>query len=91
MKVLKRDGSLEEFDKEKLKASIMAAAKDAGIDGSQFAENIASLVAQNFSDKDQVAFSEIRDAAIQELGKVAPAAVEAWKNHEKEVKNLLVS
>ncbi|KKS06612.1 MAG: hypothetical protein A2418_00965 [Candidatus Brennerbacteria bacterium RIFOXYC1_FULL_41_11] len=89
MKVLKRDGSQEEFDVEKLKISIVAAAKDAEVDSSQFAESVAQTVAQGFSGKDQIGFSEIRDAVLVELAKVAPTAVEAWKNHEKGVKGLL--
>ncbi len=89
MQVLKRDGSREEFDVEKLKASVVAAAQDAGVDSGQFASSVAEAVAQSFSGRDQVSFSDIRDAVFVELNKVAPAVVEAWKNHEKEVKGLL--
>ena len=89
MKVLKKDGSLEEFSSEKLKASIVAAAQDATIDSSLFADNVTQAVLQSFSGKTQVSSLEVRDAVFVELGKVAPAAVEAWKNHEKEVKGLI--
>ena len=89
MQVLKRDGSQEEFDVEKLKTSIAAACKDAGVDSSEFASNVTEAVVQSFSGKDQVSFTEIREQVFVKLGKVAPAAVEAWKNHEKESKGLL--
>ncbi len=89
MQVLKRDGSKEEFDVEKLKASIAAACNDAGVDSNEFASSVTEAVVQSFSGKDQVSFTEIREQVFVELGKVAPAAVEAWKNHEKEVKGLL--
>ncbi len=89
MQVLKRDSSQEEFDVEKLKASIVAACKDAGVDSSEFASSVTEAVVQSFSGKDKVSFTEIREQVFVELGKVAPAAVEAWKKHEKESKGLL--
>jgi transcriptional regulator NrdR family protein len=89
--VLKRDGSLQPFDQEKIKKSIQAAAREAGLkegDLIKLAEEVSSVVSPVLTAREQVSFSEIKQAIFSELEKLNPTVIEAWKKHEKEIKGL---
>lgn len=89
--VAKRDGSVQPFDVEKMKNSVRAAARDAGLEEeriNEIVEQVVAAVLPEFENQEQVSFSDIRRAVLSQLGSIAPEAVEAWKKHEREVKAL---
>ncbi len=89
--VIKRDGSLQPFDENKLKNSIRTAAQDAAFVPERVEEltnQISAVVMQKAGSKDQVSSQELREAILMELDKVEPAVAAAWRRHETEGKGL---
>lgn len=85
--VIKRDGSEESFDEDKVKNSIMAALEDARVSQSRktaLTKEISGKVIDFFASQDQVATDEIRERILDELDEKEPKAAEAWRNYEKE-------
>jgi transcriptional regulator NrdR family protein len=76
MLVVKKDGSMEEFDKEKIRRSCL----NAGV-APDVAENItneiANLVYENMTTE------EIRVLILSRLRKADPACVQKWMDYEK--------
>ena len=83
--VIKKDGSQEPFNPEKIKNSIKAASKDAGLDEAkqnELAETISQKVIEAMEDKDVVTVLEIKEKVLKELDLIAPSASTAWRNFE---------
>lgn len=70
MKVVKRDGRIEDYDYEKIKVAVKGAADEVGVD--------APVLRLSFKDKEQVTVDEIHDAVEQHLMKAAPAVAKAY-------------
>jgi len=79
MQVVKRDGSLQEFDQEKI-ARVVAAA---GLSPDQ-SQTLAGMVARrvNESGKSQISTLEIRDNVVEELHKVNPSTANLFVWYE---------
>ncbi|MEW5805556.1 MAG: ATP cone domain-containing protein [Patescibacteria group bacterium] len=91
--VLKRDSSLQPFDPEKIKRSVQAAGREAGIEEAALAEladKVSVSAINTLAEKEQVSYSEIRQAVFAELENFDPRVIQAWKNHEQKVKGLTV-
>lgn len=85
--VIKKDGSKQPFDPEKIKNSIRGAAKRTELPEerqNEVAEQVATAVIQLADAKEEIATSEIRENILSELDKVEPTVSEAWKKHEEE-------
>ena len=83
--VIKKSGSQEPFSEEKIKNSIKAACKDAGLDEAkqnELAESITQKILEMIKDKDTVTALEIREKVLGELDIMAPSAAAAWRNYE---------
>jgi transcriptional regulator NrdR family protein len=82
--VVKKDGSVQPFDVEKMKGAIRGASTGAGLDAAA-AEDIVTKVAEPvlaaLASKDQVASSEIKDLIFAELQKINPGVIDAWNKH----------
>ncbi|MBI3396871.1 hypothetical protein HY045_00180 [Candidatus Woesebacteria bacterium] len=81
LKVQKNDGTIEDFDKEKLVKSIVAA----GVPINQ-AQGLAGQVeswASGASTEGVIASAEIRTKVIELLGAANASAVEAYQNFKK--------
>lgn len=87
MLVIKKDGRKELFDFEKLKKSIAAAARDAGLTSEKISElvtEVSALVFQLISKYEEVQSAEIREKVLGELNRVEPSVVKAWKKYEED-------
>ena len=87
--VIKKDGSKQPFDEGKLRKAIEMAAQDAQLSPERAVEVVDVVmpaVLEIAGAKEEIATSELRDAALAELDKVEPAAAEAWRKHN-EAKN----
>ena len=84
--VIKRDGSKQSFDEEKIRRSIEVAAQEAGLAQERVAELVdqVSRVAIEFSSgKEEIATSEIKETILSELDRVEPSVSEAWRKHDQ--------
>ncbi len=87
--VVKKDGTKEPFDAEKIKSSIAGAALRTDLSEErrqEVVEQVASSVIQMAEEKEEVATSEIGENIVSELDKVEPAVSESWKKYNEEKK-----
>jgi len=87
--VIKKDGSKEPFDVEKIKRAIRLAGQQAGLDGikqNEVAEKIAAKIVEILKDKEEVTAIEIRDKILGELDIYAPSVSAAWRDYESHKK-----
>lgn len=83
--VIKRDGSKEPFDAEKMKRAIASAAHNANfpLDKSEdLINDLTVKVLDGFQGKDEVTSVEIRDFILTLLDSIAPTVSMAWRNHD---------
>ncbi|OIO51007.1 MAG: hypothetical protein COV41_01585 [Candidatus Brennerbacteria bacterium CG11_big_fil_rev_8_21_14_0_20_43_10] len=82
--VVKKDGSIQPFNAEKIKAAIRGASTEAGLDAAA-AETIVIKVSESvlaaLATKDQIKSSEIKDLIFAELQKINPAIIDAWNKY----------
>lgn len=85
--VIKKDGSKQPFDPEKIKNSIKGAAARTELSEerqNEVVEQVAAAVIQLAESKEEIATSEIKENILSELDKVEPTVSTAWKKHEEE-------
>ena len=85
--VIKKDGTKEPFDAEKIEASIKGAALDAGISEEQInkvVEQVLGVVTELAEGKEEIATEEIKEKILSELDTLEPSVSEAWRKHEQE-------
>ena len=83
---IKRDGTKEPFDAEKIKASITGAASDAGLPEertNEVTEQVLGAVMQMAEEKEEIPTSEIKEKILSELDVLEPSVSKAWKEHEQ--------
>ena len=84
MKVVKRNGSLADFDKNKIYNAIMKAMKNgSGIVKPNIAKKIADEIEEEFTDRDEIRISEIETAVFDKLiakkQKITAKAYESYR------------
>ena len=85
--VVKRDGTKEPFDAEKIKKAIGSAVGRAGLAPERVSElvvQVSDVVSQFAAEKEEVASSELRDKALAELDKLEPSVAESWRKYDQE-------
>lgn len=85
--VIKRDGSEEPFDSEKMKRAIEAASRGANLSSDRVNEvvnQVSSKVMAELATREKVQSSEIRKMVVSELDRVEPSASAAWKRYAQE-------
>lgn len=85
--VIKKDGTKESFDSEKIKRSIMAATQEADIAEerqSEIVEQVTATAIAMAEGKEEIATSEIKEKILSELDKMEPSVSAAWRNYEKQ-------
>ncbi len=85
--VIKKDGTKEPFDSEKIRKSIEDASKEAGLSAERVNEVVSqasSSVLELAASKDEIATSELAEKISSELDKIEPAAAAAWRKYEQE-------
>jgi transcriptional regulator NrdR family protein len=83
--VIKRDGTKESFDGEKIRRAIEGASKDAGLAPERIDEvvnQVSAAVLQFAESKEEVATAELLGKILGELDKIEPAVAEAWKKYK---------
>lgn len=83
--VIKKDGSKEPFDVEKIKKAIRLSSQQAGLDEAkqnEITEKVTAKVVETLQDQEEVRAIEIRDRIISELDLFAPSVSAAWRNYE---------
>ncbi|MCK9187011.1 MAG: ATP cone domain-containing protein [Candidatus Colwellbacteria bacterium] len=83
--VIKKDGAKEPYDEEKLRNSIIAAAKDAGFDEDrirQVVNNITQKVTDRISGEEEVASHRLREIILRELDNIEAEIADAWRKYE---------
>jgi len=84
--VVKKDGTKEPFDPEKIKKSITGAAQQADIPEERKEEvvyQIAGTVIPLLEGKEEIDTVDIKEAILSELDKVEPAVASAWRKYEE--------
>lgn len=87
--VIKKDGTKEPFDAEKIKSSILGAAQRTDLSEerkNEVTEEVAAMVIQMAEGKEEIASSELKAKILSELDSVEPAISEAWRKYEQEKK-----
>ena len=85
--VIKRDGTKEPFDVEKIKKAIEAAASrtDLALERvSELVGQVSGAVLQLAAGKEEITTSELREKALSELDKVEPTVAESWRKYDQE-------
>jgi len=88
--VIKKDGTKQPFDAEKIRKSIRAAADEAGLSEerkNEIVEQVATTVIQMAEGKEEIATSEIREKILGELDNLEPSVSAAWRKYDQENKN----
>jgi transcriptional regulator NrdR family protein len=85
--VIKRDGTKEAFDENKVRKSIEAAGRDANLPAERITavvNQIAGVALGFAADKEEIATSELAAFILAQLDQVEPAAAAAWRKHDAE-------
>jgi len=84
--VIKKDGSREPFDAEKIRNSIRAACQEAGLEEgrkNEVVEQVAKVAIELADSKEEIATSEIKEKILSELDNIEPSVSAAWRKHEE--------
>jgi transcriptional regulator NrdR family protein len=89
--VVKKDGTKQPFDAEKIKNSIAAAAVRTDLTEERQAEvvgQVAAKVVRIADEKEEIATSEIKEIILNELDLLEPAVAGAWRRYDQEKKGV---
>ncbi len=87
--VIKKDGSKEPFNPEKIKNAIRMAAVRTELSDerkNEVVEQVAAVVIQMAEPKEEIATSEIKEKVLSELDKVEPSVSAEWRRYDQEKK-----
>lgn len=85
MRVIKRTGKKEDWNERKLRQSIMNAAEDAGLTGSEMdsiTQKVFVKIDHLFKDEEEVTSYLIRNEVLKELDEEDKRVADAWRIHE---------
>lgn len=85
--VIKRDGTKEPFDEGKLRHSIEAASRQAGLADDRVNEltmQVSEAAIALAAGKEEIATSELREFILSQLDQVEPLASAAWRKYDEE-------
>lgn len=84
--VVKRDGSKEAFDKEKVKRSIIVNAQDAGLPEKRIkkvAKKVLNAVIRFAEEKKEIATAEIKKKILIEFDTIEPSVSKVWREFDE--------
>ncbi len=84
--VIKKNGTQEPFNIDKVKNVIKIASKDAGLDEAkqnELAESISSKIEAMVQNQATISVSDIRTKVLEELDASAPSVAAAWRKFEE--------
>ncbi|XOB40385.1 MAG: ATP cone domain-containing protein [Candidatus Nealsonbacteria bacterium] len=85
--VIKKDGTKEPFDAEKIKKSIAGATQRTDIPEerkNEIVEQVSSTVLQMTGEKEEITTTEIKEKILSELDTIEPSVSESWRKYEQE-------
>ncbi len=85
--VMKRDGTKEPFDAEKIKKAVEAAAGRTSLTPERVAEvvkEVSDAVVQYAAGREEIPTSELREKVLNELDRVEPSVAESWRKYDQE-------
>ncbi len=89
--VVKKDGTKEPFDPEKIRKSIAAAAELANLSEekkNEVVEQVATVVIQMAEEKEEIDTSELREKILSDLDRIEPSVSAAWRKYDQEKKGV---
>jgi transcriptional regulator NrdR family protein len=89
--VIKRDGSRQPFDAEKIKNAIRAAGAETDVADEEIekaVEQVMVSVLQVAGEKEVISTAEIKEKVLSELDTIKPAISEAWRKYDREKKEV---
>ncbi len=87
--VIKKDGTREPFDPEKIKTSIKAAVQETNLSEerkNEVVEQVASVAIKMAEEREEIATSEIKEKILNELDRVEPSVSAVWRRYDQEKK-----
>ena len=84
--VIKKNGTKEPFDPEKIRKSIAGAAQRTDIPEerkNEVVEQVTAVVVPTLEGREEIETSEIRETILSELDRVEPAVANAWREYEQ--------
>jgi len=85
--VIKRDGTREPFDAEKIRRAITGAAQRTNLPEerkNEVVEQVLSAALQLAREKEEIKTSEIKEKILNELEIIEPSVAEAWRKYAQE-------
>lgn len=85
--VIKKDGTKESFDAEKIRKSITAAAQGANLSEerlNEVVEQVSSAAIELAEGKEEIATAEIKEKILSELDTIESSVSGAWRKHDEE-------
>jgi len=87
--VIKKDGTREPFNEEKVRRAITLAAQNANLSEGRIKEvlnQVLSAVTQWLTKKDVITTMELREKILNDLDTIEPSVSAAWRKHDQEKK-----
>jgi len=85
--VIKKDGTKEPFDSEKIRGAIRAAAQRSDLSEERIDEvvnQVSEVAIQLVREREEISTSEIREKILAELDTVEPSISIAWREYDKQ-------
>ncbi len=89
--VIKKDGTKQPFDARKISNAIMAAGAETDLSDDKVnkaAEQVVLTISQMVEAQDEITTSQIREKVLSELDGIAPAISDAWREYDRENKEI---
>lgn len=87
--VIKKDGSRQLFDPEKIKGAIKTAAREAKLDEDktkEVVEKVGGSAIKLAQDKEEIRTSELKGHILEQLDEVEPSVSRAWREYDQKNK-----
>ncbi len=84
--VIKKDGSKEPFDPEKIKQAIRAAAQGASFPAERtesLVDKVSAVALQMAASREEVTTTELKNRILTELDVTEPSVAEAWREYDR--------
>lgn len=87
--VIKKDGSKQKFEKEKIKNSILNAAEDAGLEINELGgviDKVLNSVLEIANSVEEISTTQIREKILEALDEIEESISDSWRDYEEEYK-----
>lgn len=85
--VVKKDGSEEPFEPDKIRESVREACKNADLSDAkteELVEEVSRVALEASSERSRISTTEIRGKLLTKLERVQPSVAEAWREHDQQ-------